>query len=127
MYLAQITRYDIMCRGQLARAMSKPSKIHMGAAKHLLRFLAGTTNFTIVYKQGGFKLTAFSDSNWGNNPDNGKSTSCYIMLSRAPVSFKSGVQSLTAIFTMEAELVASALAMKEAVFCSNMMLSLIHI
>ena len=34
MYLVQITRYDIMyavC--QLARAMSKPSKAHMGAAK----------------------------------------------------------------------------------------------
>ena len=94
MYLAQITRYDIMySSGQLARAMSKPSKVYMSAAKHLLRYLARTTNFT-VYKQGGFTLTAFSDSNWGNNPDNGKSTSCYIMmLSRAPVSFKSGVQS----------------------------------
>ena len=42
-----------------------------------------------------------------------------MMLSRAPVSFKSGVQSLTAMSTMEAELVASALAMKEAVFYSN--------
>ena len=124
MYLAQVTRYDIMySSGQLVRAMSKRSKVHMGAAKHLLRYLAGTTSFTIVYKQGGFKLTAFSDSNWGNNPDNGKSTSCYIiiMLPRAPVSFKSGVQSLTAMSTMEAELVASALAMKHAVFCSNMM------
>ena len=69
--------------------------------------------------------SAFSDSNWGNNPDNRKSTSCYIMiLSRAPVSFKSGVQSLTAMSTMEAELVASALAMKQAVFCSNMMTEL---
>ena len=87
MYLAQILRYDI---GQLARAMSRPAKVHMGAAKHLLRYLAGTTDFIIVYKKGGFKLTAFSDSNWGNNPDNGKSTSCYIMmLSRAPVSFNS--------------------------------------
>ena len=79
--------------GQLARAMSRPAKIHMGAAKHLLRCLAGTTDFTIVYKKRGFKLTAFSDSNWVNNPDNGKSSSCYIMmLSRAPVSFKQGVQ-----------------------------------
>ena len=77
------------------------------------------------YKKGGFKLTAFSDSNWGNNPDNGKSTTCYIMmLSRAPVSFKSGVQSLTTMSTMEAELVASALAMKEAVFCSKMLTEL---
>ena len=114
MHVAQILRYDIMySSSQLARAMSRPAKVYMGAAKHLLRYLAGTTDFTIVYKKGGFKLTAFSDSNWGNNPDNGKSTSCYIMmLSRAPVSFKSGVQSLTAMSTMEAELVASALAMK---------------
>ena len=37
--------------GQLARAMSRPAKVHMGAAKHLLRYLAGTTDFTIVYKK----------------------------------------------------------------------------
>ena len=90
MYIAQILRSDIMhSSGQLARAISRPAKVHMGAAKHLLRYLAGTTDFTIVCKKG-FKLIAFSDSNWGNNPDNGKSTSCHIMmLSRAPVSFKS--------------------------------------
>ena len=46
------------------------------------------------------------------------------MLSKAPISFKSGIQSLTAMSTMEAELVASALTMKEAVFCSNMMTEL---
>ena len=102
-YVAQILRYDIVySSGQLARAMSRPAKVHMGAAKHLLRYLAGTTEFTIVYKKGGFKLTAFSDSNWGKNSDNGKSTPCYIiMLSRALLSFKSGVQSLTAMSTME--------------------------
>ena len=34
MYLAQITRYDVMYAAcQLARAMSKPAKVHMGAAK----------------------------------------------------------------------------------------------
>ena len=61
MYLVQILKYDIMySSGQLARAMSTPAKVHMGAAKHLLRYLAGTTDFTIVYKKGGFKLTAFS-------------------------------------------------------------------
>ena len=54
--------------------MSRPSKVHMDAAKHLLRYLAGTTDLTVVYKRGGFKLTAFSNSN--NNPENGKSTSC---------------------------------------------------
>ena len=102
--------------------MSKPSKAHMAAAKHLLRYLAGTVDFAITYKHGGFKLTAFSDANWGHNPDNGKSMSSYIVfLANAPVSFKLGLQGLTAQSIMEAELVAATLAMKEAVFCSNMM------
>ena len=120
MYLGQVTRYDAV--NQLARAMSKPSKAHMAAAKHLLRYLAGTVDFAITYKQGGFKLTAFSDANWGNNPDNGKSMSSYIVfLANARGSVKIGMHGLTAQSTMEAELVAAALAMKEAVFCSNMM------
>ena len=103
--------------------MSKPSKTHMAAAKHLLGYLAGTTNFAITYKRGGFKLTAFSDANWGNSPDNGKSTSSDIaFLSDGPVSFKVGLQRLTAQqSTMEAELVAAALTMKETIFCSKMM------
>ena len=123
MYLGQVTRYDIGYTGnQRARAISKPSKTHMAAAKHLLRYLAGTMKFAITYKQGGFKLTAFSDANWGNNPDNGKSTSPYIaFLSNGPVTFKVGLQGLTAQSTMEAELVAVALVMKEAMLCSNMM------
>ena len=101
--------------------MSKTSKAHLAAAKHLLRYLAGTTNFAITHKRGGFKLTAFFDANWGNNPDNGKSTSSYIAFySNGPVSFKVGLQGLTAQSTMEAELVAAALTMKEAGFCSNM-------
>ena len=110
---------------QLARPIAKPSKIHMVAAKHTLRYLAGTTNFSNTNKRGGFKLAVFSDSNWATNPDNGKSTSCYLsMLCDAPIGFKSGLQGLTAMSTMEAELVASALAMEAAVFCSNMLTEL---
>ena len=126
MYLAQVTRYDILYAvNQLARAMSKPAKAHMGAAKHLLRYLAGSTDFSITYKQGGFRLAAFPDANWGNNSDNDRSTSSYILiLVNAPISFKVRLQGLTAQSTIEAELVAAALAMKEAVFCSIMMLEL---
>ena len=46
------------------------------------------------------------------------------MLANAPLSFNSGLQGPTAMSTTEAELVASALAMKEAVFCSNMLTEL---
>ena len=116
-----MTQYDISYAvNQLSRAMSKPSKVHMGADKHLLRYRAGTVDFNITYKQGGFRLSAYSDVNWGNNPDNGKSTSSYIMMMcNGPVSIKVGMQGLTAQSTMEAELVAGALATREAVFCQN--------
>ena len=46
------------------------------------------------------------------------------MLANAAISFKVGQQGLTAQSTMEAELVAAALTMKEAVFFSNMMFEL---
>ena len=46
--------------------MAKPSKEHMVAAKHTLRYLAGTIDFSITSKRGGFKLAAFSVSNWVN-------------------------------------------------------------
>ena len=61
--------------------MSEPSKAHMRAGKHLLRYLSGFIDFFIIsYTQGGFKLAAFSDANWGSNPDSAKSTSSYIVM-----------------------------------------------
>ena len=95
------------------------------AAKNALRYLAGTTDVDITYKKDGFKLADFSDSNWAKNPDNEISTTSYLMLiANAPVSFKPNQQSLTAMSIMEAELVASAFEMKEAVFWLNMLTEL---
>ncbi|CAM9281700.1 unnamed protein product, partial [Ectocarpus sp. 6 AP-2014] len=42
-------RHRVHTTSQPARAMSKPGKVHMGAAKHLLRYLAGTTDFSITH------------------------------------------------------------------------------
>ena len=119
MYLGQVTGLAILYSvNQLARATSKPSKAHIEATKHLLLYLVGTTDFAITYKQGGFKLTAFSDTNLGNNSDNGKLTSSYLVfLANAPISFKVGLQGLITQSTMEAELEVAALTMKEVAFC----------
>ena len=70
-------------------------------------------------------LATYNDANRRANPDNGKSTYSYIMiLANGLISFKVGLQSLTARLTMGAELVAGAIAMKESLFCSNMMVEL---
>ena len=85
--------------------MSKPANAHIEATKHLSRCFAGSTDFSITYKQGGSRFPAFSDDNWGNNLDNGRFTSSHIMmLANAAIIFKVEVQGLTAQSTMEAEL-----------------------
>ena len=87
-----MTRYGIVYGvNRRARVMSLPSNAHTGAAKHALRYHAGTINYQGTYKKGGITLTTFSDANLGNNPDNGKSRETYyIMISNGPVSFKGG-------------------------------------
>ena len=73
MFLSQCTRYDITYAvNQLARAMRKPSKLHMTAAKHLLRCLKGDMGLPITYKTGCFEMTGYCDVSWQNNRDNGK-------------------------------------------------------
>ena len=126
-YLAQVTAYGILYAVNNLRGLCpSPQKARTRAAKHLLRYLAGSTDiFIITYKQGGFRLAVFSDANWGNSLDNGRSTSSYIVtLTNAPIIFLVELQGLTAQSTTEAELVAAGLSMKEAVLCSNIMLEL---
>ena len=59
-YLGQVICHDILYAvNQLVRAMSKQSKAHVVAAKHLFRVLIGTVDFAITYKQRGFNLRHF--------------------------------------------------------------------
>lgn len=75
LYLTQISGYD-MCYAvnQLTRRCRKPAKVHMSAAKHVLRYLKGSTDLPIIYKQGQFQLHAYTDASFAANPDNRKST-----------------------------------------------------
>ena len=105
--------------------MSKLSKAHMGAAKHVLRYLAGSVNFPITYTRGGYQLTTYIDANWRGNTDNGKSTASYIvMFTNGLISSEVGLQSLTFQSTLKAELVEAATAMEESLFCRNIMMEL---
>ena len=114
MFLSQCTRCDITYSvNQFARAMSKPPKLRMTAAKHLLRYLKGNMSLGLTYRTGCFRLTGFCDASWGNNPDNGKSPSGYLfMMGGGPPSFTTALQSVTPQSAMEAELISMALASK---------------
>ena len=116
LYLSRTTRWEISYAVlQLTRATRKPSTAHLKKAKQVLRYLKGHYELDIVYRAAYFKLQAFADASFANDPDKRRSTSGYIFLSSgAPISWVSSLQSLTALRTVESELVAITLCMKEA-------------
>ena len=126
LYLSQCSRFDLSYAvHQLTRACSNPAQVHMTAAKHVLRYLRGTPDLPIVYKQERFRLIGYTDASFGANPDNGKSTTGYLFfLGGALISFGSKTQSLTAQSTVESELQALSYGAKEAVYLSNFMTEL---
>ncbi|CAB1110220.1 unnamed protein product [Ectocarpus sp. CCAP 1310/34] len=123
LYLAQCTRYDLSYAvHQLTRACANPAQVHMAAAKHLLRYLRGTPDLPIVYKKGQFRLSCFTDSSFGANPDNGRSTTGYLFfLGGGLISYGAKAQTLAAQNTVEAELQALSFSAREAVYISNFM------
>jgi len=73
------TRPNIMfATSLLSRFMQKPSQIHLGVGKRILRYLQGTKEYGIWYKSiGNPTLIGYTDSDWAGSVDDMKSTSGY--------------------------------------------------
>ena len=119
MYLAVSTRPDIAFTvNSLARFNSNPQKDHWTALKRVLRYLKGTINIGILYKQDGSdKCIGYSDADWAGDTSDRKSTSGYIfMFSGGPISWSSKKQKCVALSTAEAEYVALSGAAQECLW-----------
>ena len=81
MYLTA-TRPDMMFVVSLiSRYMENPTELHLQAAKRVLRYLQGTTEFGIFYRKGGDdELVTYTDSDHAGDLDERKSTSGYVFL-----------------------------------------------
>ncbi|XP_052734031.1 secreted RxLR effector protein 161-like [Vigna angularis] len=98
--------------------MDSPKKLHMLAAKRVLRYVRGTTDFGILFPIGSnkndvgdLKLVGFTDSNHGGDCVERKSTSGYIfMLNGSPISWCSKKQPVVALSNYEAEYIAHSYA-----------------
>ena len=129
MYLTT-TRPDIMFSVSLiSRYMSKPTELHLQAAKRILRYLNGTTNHGIFYKKGGEKeLLVFTDSDYAGDEEDSKSTSGYVfLLSSGVVSWMSKKQPIVTLSTTEAEFVAPAACACQAIRIIRVLKSLNHV
>ncbi|XP_027934022.1 uncharacterized protein LOC114189605 [Vigna unguiculata] len=114
-----ITRPDIMyATSLLSTFMQKPSQIHYGVGKRILRYLQGTKEFGIWYKTiTNSRIIGYTDSDWAGSIDDMKSTSGYAFsLGSGIFSWVSKKQATVAQSTVEAEYVAAAEATSQAIW-----------
>ena len=89
----------------------------------MLRYIKGTLEFGVFYRQGGnHQLVGYSDSDYAGDVDDRKSTSGSVfLLSSGAVSWSSRKQPIVTLSTTEAEFVAAASCACQAVWLRRMM------
>jgi hypothetical protein len=130
LYAATHTRPDFaFAIGLLSRFLHAPGSQHWQAAKHLLRYIKGTITYGLLFKrtfateQGPSvqDLLVHADADYAAQAETRKSTTGYVtMLAGAAITWNSTLQRTVAQSTMEAEYVALAEAVKEALWLSKL-------
>ena len=123
MYLIA-TRPDMMFVVSLiSRYMENPTELHLLAAKRVLRYLKGTTEFGIFYKKrGDDELAAYTDSDYAGDLEDRKSTSGYVfLLSSRVVSWSTRKQPVVSLSTTEAEFIVAASCACQAVWLKRVL------
>lgn len=123
LYLAMYTRPDIAHTVmRLAQKNASPEACHYAAAKHVLRYLAGTIGMRTHYGGAGINpvLHGFSDSDWASCPEDRVSVSGYVwFFNGGPVSHSAKKQSTHALSSTEAEYMALTGAIQDGLWlCS---------
>ena len=118
MYLTA-TRLDIMhSLSMISRYMENPKEIHLLVAKRIFRYLQGTKEFGIFYKNGEMiGLVGFTNSDFAGDQDDRRSTSGYaFMLGSSVGSWSSKKPPIVTLSTTEAELVAATSCACQAIW-----------
>jgi len=121
MYAMVCTRPDIsQAVSVVSRYMHDPGKGHWQAVKWILRYLQNTVDVGLTFEQEeshGQCIVGYCDSDYAGDLDKRRSTTGYLFtLAKAPVSWKSTLQSTVALSTTEAEYMAITEAVKEAIW-----------
>eukprot|EP00253_Pinus_taeda_P029403 PITA_29403 len=98
--------------GELSQAMVQPTKLFWKAAKHVLRYLRGTSQYGLWYRwTEGVKLQGFTDENWAGSPSDQKSNLGGIFnLGLATISWYNRKQRSLSLSSAETEYMAASQA-----------------
>jgi hypothetical protein len=126
MYLTN-TRPDIcFAVNTLSQFLVEPKRVHLVAAKHVMRYLKGTMDYGLSYDgDHDFTLCGYTDADWAGSVADRKSTSgCCFSLRSAMISWQSRKQSSIALSTAEAEYIAACSASCEAIWLRKLLTGL---
>ncbi|XP_049360646.1 secreted RxLR effector protein 161-like [Solanum verrucosum] len=121
------TRPDIEYHvGVISRFMQQPLKVYYGAAKKVLRYIAGTLDFGIWYsKTDNFILCGYTNSDWASSLDDRRSVSANVFtLGSGVVTWSSKKQDTTSLSTSEAEYIAATSAACQAIWLRRVLADL---
>ncbi|XP_066324526.1 uncharacterized mitochondrial protein AtMg00810-like [Miscanthus floridulus] len=124
-YLVHIRPYITFAVGYVSRFIEDPREDHWATVKLLLRYVKGMVDQGIVFPKtsgSGLYLTVFSDADMAGDIDGRRSTSVVlIFLGSVPISWLSLKQKVVALSTYEAEYVAAATAVCQAVWLRRLL------
>lgn len=121
------TRPDISwIVSKLSQTLANPKWENLVAAKHVLRYLKGTSNYELVFKKSNenLDLIGFSDSDWASSVEDRRSTTgyCFSLTKEGPViSWKSKKQHTVALSTCEAEYIGLATTTQESIYLTQLL------
>jgi len=81
------TRPDIYyVLGLVSQYMESPRQVHLQVVKIIMRYIKGTTSFGLFYSSSKkIEIVGYSDSDWGGDSDERKSTSGHCFMIRKTV------------------------------------------
>jgi len=105
-------------------SISKWNEAHWTAAKHLLRYIRGTSDICLTFTNESGKRIAlgYADADWGGDLDTRRSTTVYVFkVYGGIVAWKSRRQPTVALPTTEAEYMAAADATRQAIWLRRLL------
>eukprot|EP00253_Pinus_taeda_P024360 PITA_24360 len=110
----------------ISRFMSAPKADHWIAAKRVLRYVHGTSDYGLLYTRSSDPiLSGYTDSDWAGSVDDRKSTAGYVFsLGSGAVTWTSKKQQAVTLSSTEAEYRGAVKAACEAVWLRRMLVDM---
>jgi hypothetical protein len=136
LYAAIMTRIDIAYAvSYLSRYLAKPTTQHLNAVKRILRYLVGTSHYSMIFRAKNepiklpdksiistdYPVTVYGDGSWGNDLSDSKSTSGVIIKYLGNIICGiSKKQDCVSLSSTEAETYAVSLACSEGLWVKHL-------